>query len=712
MKNSNFKRILSTVLFVALVLMTVFAISACKKEHVHEYKTVTVDSTCTTEGSKTTTCLDPECDFKEVEVLAKANHNLVQYKAVAATCTKDGHGAYVECKDCGYTTYSKVSKLGHTAGEAVKENIVEATCTKDGRYDSVQYCKTCSAEVSRKTITVAHTGHTWVEVPAKAATCQPGHYTYSKCACGSTKDYVEIPAAYECLPSDHPIELPDTRVDETCTEDGYYEEAIVCMNDECGAILSEISVVVLEKLGHDFVDVEEKDNTCTENGWSAHKACTRCEEKEGYEDKLAPGHTKGEVVVENKVDPTCASKGSHDDVVYCTVCEAELERKTLDDNKLPHAEENKKFFDAQDVTCTEIGWDAYWVCGDCGHSTYVEIPALQHKPGEVVIEKLVEPTCAETGSYDRVIYCTREDCKAELSREPWVVPVLNHAEFITIEAKAATCTEIGWNQYTCCSKCSYSEDYVELPALDHDIVKLDYVAPNCVDTGLTAGQYCTRCDACTVEQEVIPADGHSMVYLQAVPNTCTANGLTAGQYCANCDACTVNQTVVVAPGHKYDANGYCTACSDRISLNLKAENGVITNMGNCTDKNVVIPEYIDGVKVVAIANDAFKDNKNIESVVIPSTVKIIGDEAFVGCTNLREVTIGDGVENIASGAFFGCTNLTTVNIGRNVKSIGNSAFYRCVNLSVVNYAGTKAEWNKIAIGYSNDPLTGAKLNCN
>ena len=74
MKNSNFKRILSTVLFVALVLMTVFAISACKKEHVHDLDTVTVEPTCTEAGSKTTTCLDPECDFEEVEVLAVIDH--------------------------------------------------------------------------------------------------------------------------------------------------------------------------------------------------------------------------------------------------------------------------------------------------------------------------------------------------------------------------------------------------------------------------------------------------------------------------------------------------------------------------------------------------------------------------------------------------------------------------------------------------------------
>ena len=45
-------------------------------------------------------------------------------------------------------------------------------------------------------------------------------------------------------------------------------------------------------------------------------------------------------------------------------------------------------------------------------------------------------------------------------------------------------------------------------ALGHDIVVDEYVAPACTETGLTAGQHCSRCDDMTVAQEVIPALGH------------------------------------------------------------------------------------------------------------------------------------------------------------------------------------------------------------
>lgn len=44
------------------------------------------------------------------------------------------------------------SRHTHTPGEAVTENLVEATETTDGSYDSVVYCTSCGAELSRETV--------------------------------------------------------------------------------------------------------------------------------------------------------------------------------------------------------------------------------------------------------------------------------------------------------------------------------------------------------------------------------------------------------------------------------------------------------------------------------------------------------------------------------------------------------------------------------
>ena len=68
-------------------------------------------------------------------------------------------------------------------------------------------------------------------------------------------------------------------------------------------------------------------------------------------------------------------------------------------------------------------------------------------------------------------------------------------------------------------------------------------------------------------------------------------------------------------------------------------------------ENVVIPKEIGGKKVIGIESDAFLDNKNIKSVIIPDGVQFIYSQAFFGCTSLDEVTIPESVISIGEKAF-------------------------------------------------------------
>lgn len=60
--------------------------------------------------------------------------------------------------------------------------------------------------------------------------------------------------------------------------------------------------------------------------------------------------------------------------------------------------------------------------------------------------------------------------------------------------------------------------------------------------------------------------------------------------------------------------------------------------------NYEIPEKVTGndgqeYDVTGIASEAFKDNKNLTSVTIPSSINSIGDGAFSGCENLKDITV-------------------------------------------------------------------------
>ena len=96
-------------------------------------------------------------------------------------------------------------------------------------------------------------------------------------------------------------------------------------------------------------------------------------------------------------------------------------------------------------------------------------------------------------------------------------------------------------------------------------------------------------------------------------------------------------------------------------------------------KKVTVPSnvVISGVtyKVTAIADNAFKGNKKLTLVTIPTTVVTIGKNAFGGCTALKKVVIPAGVTTIGANAFKGAKYLKKITVKSTVlKKIGKNAF--------------------------------------
>lgn len=124
-------------------------------------------------------------------------------------------------------------------------------------------------------------------------------------------------------------------------------------------------------------------------------------------------------------------------------------------------------------------------------------------------------------------------------------------------------------------------------------------------------------------------------------------------------------------------------------------------------KQVIIPK---GIKKIASA--AFKDCTSLEYVYIPKNIISIGSFAFMNCTSLESITIPDSVTEIDLYAFNGASSLTSIVIGKNVSSIGQSAFGKCTSLTDVYFAGSEADWQKIAISQGNDLLKKATIHYN
>ena len=163
----------------------------------------------------------------------------------------------------------------------------------------------------------------------------------------------------------------------------------------------------------------------------------------------------------------------------------------------------------------------YTNCAYCyrkGTDTYVH-PWYGPDPNnhDLVHHDAKAPTCTEIG-WDEYDACQREGCTYTTKVE---IPALKH-KLVHHDAKAPTCTEIGWEEYDTCSRCDYTTK-VELLALKHDLVHHDAKAPTCTETGWEEYDTCSRCDYTTKVE--IPAAGHDYTE-KVVKPTCGKGGYT------------------------------------------------------------------------------------------------------------------------------------------------------------------------------------------
>ena len=189
----------------------------------------------------------------------------------------------------------------------------------------------------------------------------------------------------------------------------------------------------------------------------------------------------------------------------------------------------------------------YTNCAYCyrkGTDTYVH-PWYEPDPNnhDLVHHDAKAPTCTEIG-WDEYDACQREGCTYTTKVE---LPALKH-NLVHHDAKAPTCTEIGWEEYDTCSRCDYTTK-VEIPALKHKLVHHDAKAPTCTETGWEEYDTCSRCDY-TTKVELL-ALKHDLVHHDAKAPTCTETGWNEYDACQRegCDYTT--KVEIPAAGHDY-----------------------------------------------------------------------------------------------------------------------------------------------------------------
>ena len=488
----------------------------------------------------------------------------------------------------------------------------------------------------------------------------------------ATQDISQDIVVYAKWSDNHTV-VEDPEVPATCTTAGLTAGKHCSVCNEILKAQTEIPA-----LGHDLETHTGKPATCTEKGWEAYDTCKRdgCTYTT-YQEINALGHTGGTA--------TCTEQA---------VCERCNEKYG---NALGH--KYGTLIPQTNATCSATGIRSHYKCSSCN-----KLFADDEHKTEITEMDLIIPVDENAHDFGK---WTRNDGAETHTR----VCSFNseHTETENCHGGTATCTEPA-----ICTVCG--EKYEN--ARGHDYGDLiSKTEPTCSATGTEAHYKCSVCNKVFKDDEhktettlddltiAINPDAHN--FGEWIKNEgadthtriCSFNSKhTETENCHGGTATCTEQAVCEKCNAKYGEfakhnykDGVCIVCGIRrpsegleYSLNIDKTEYIVTGIGTCTDKEIIIPSEYNAKPVTAIGNSAFSGCTGLTSIVIPNSVTNIGISAFYNCTGLTSITIPNSVTSIGSTAFGLCSKLQDIYITDIAAWCNISGLYRLMKDSANN----------------------------
>lgn len=522
---------------------------------------------------------------------------------------------------------------------------------------------------------------TKTEKPAKGMTCQVGgyplHYVCDDCGMlflsqTDTAGYTEIEQLPGFIPPEHILtERPGQTV--SCTQDGYpvYYDCKTCelvweSLDNPQGYESIEQLPSFEAAHHDLTTYPGREASCTQDGYPTHYICNACGDiltsptgSEVYDavDQL-PGYKKSQhtPVYVPEIPASCTQTGVYEHY-QCTAC-----LKTFED----------------EVCNYETPYESLII--SAGHVYNQEVPGEQYK--------YADNTCTTGTAYYKSCECGVSSEDAGLSNPPmfYADDKLGHTynqqtakdDFVKTPA---TCQTVAV-YYVSCSCGASSKNTANEQTFNGDTFS-EHVYGNkrVTDTYLCTVATCTSsavyyysCNTCdkvgtltfttgtTIPHNYITETVHESYFKSAA--TCQQKAT----YYKSCSACHkssrgTDQEAVFEDGellpcyYPTDTSLTCTMCregrtSEGLQYTLIGEGDdayyVLSGIGSCMDKVIVVPTTYDGKAVKGISATAFaQENTTVEVIQILWDDEwdiTIEEGAFAGLTNLKTVWFENSIE--------------------------------------------------------------------
>lgn len=382
--------------------------------------------------------------------------------------------------------------------------------------------------------------------------------------------------------------MVQTTVAATCTKEGTVTYR--CTKEGCNKTKTEING---SALGHSESIVRGRAATCTEDGLTDGKKCSRCEEVIEAQTVIpASGHTE---VIDSAIVETCTTTGKTEGK-HCSVCNEVIIAQTIIPAK-GHDWEKPTYVWTGNSSCT-----AQRICkNDRNHEEREIKNSVQTVTQEQTACDIAELSTF-TVTFDNSAFEKQEHTGVATKAAG------EHSWNSGVVTSAATCTTDGAKLFNC-TKCSATKTE-KISAPGHDITHHEAKAATCTEKGWNAYDTCSRCSYSTYSE--IAANGHALIKTEAKSATCILSGNEEYWTCSACNKVyadseannktTVAEKTLPAEGHdwgvwvKVDENNHARTCK-RVDCGSKETKQHNINNGTCTDcgysviKNGIVDGY-------------------------------------------------------------------------------------------------------------------------
>ena len=219
-----------------------------------------------------------------------------------------------------------------------------------------------------------------------------------------------------------------------------------------------------------------------------------------------------------------------------------------------------------------------------------------------------------------------------------------------------------------------------------------------IGKGALAG--CKSLKSVTIPKGVTVIEDNTFTNCTGVEEVSLPEGIT-GVGEAAFAKCESLKEIVLPEGTKIVGDNAFLNCSSLRKVYLP---GSVEKIGDqsfawCNVTELYLPGNVVGMLDEAFACDAIKSLKtleilngdtlidhgfyaheNLETVVLPDSMKTIGAHAFSDCRALKEITFPKGLKSIGEDAFYCCTSLDHISLPETLQRIENYAFDHCTSL--------------------------------